>query len=265
MILGASFATSDPEQWLNRALFYGDGIFETMRFAGGQIPLFKWHQQRMNGGLERLHLDQPDWPAIITAIGQMPKELVSSAVIKLVVFRKTQHRGYQPATQMSEWLLLAEPFAPDQKTTYTLGVATGRLADQPMLAGMKHLNRLEQVMVADELNDQDVDDLLVLNQQGNVIETTRQNLVVVKDGQLLTPDLSLCGVRGVALEWLKSQYNVSETSFEINDMLRFDEVLLGNSLHGFRPVSQIKGLDSIGTARQVHGKISDLWNRLFKA
>ena len=266
MIIGASFDVTQPEMWLNRALYYGDGVFETMRSERAAIPLLMWHQRRLANSLERLKLEPFDWQQVTKALTVLPDEFAGRCVLKLLVFRAGGGRGYRPVTPAIEWLLIAGkcPDVPDHDTV-SLGISELRISDQPTLAGMKHLNRLEQVMMADALNQQSVDELLVLNQHDEVLETTQQNLLLVKEDRLYTPTLDQNGVHGVALAWLASQFQVHEGRFKLEDMLDCSEILVANAVRGFRSVSAINGLDWIGTEQQFHGKISHMWNALFSS
>ena len=266
MIIDASFDVTQPELWLNRALYYGDGVFETMRTERATIPLLKWHQKRLADSLQRLKLNQFDWQQVTHALTDLPDEFARRCVLKLLVFRAGGGRGYRPVTGDIDWLLIAGECPKETgQGTVSLGVSELRLSDQQTLAGMKHLNRLEQVLIADELNQQTVDDVLVLSQDDEVLETTQHNLLLVKDHQLYTPELDRNGVHGVALAWLKSQCQVQEMRFRLDDLLACSEVLVANSVRGFRSVSSINGLDWVGTERHFHGKISRMWNTLFSS
>jgi 4-amino-4-deoxychorismate lyase len=266
MIIDASFDVNQPELWLNRALYYGDGVFETMRCHEATIPLARWHQQRLSDSLERLTLKPFDWQQVTRALSRLPDEFARRCVLKLLVFRAGGGRGYRPVTRAIDWLLTVGE-CPDVVglDSVRLGVSKQRLSDQPTLAGLKHLNRLEQVLIADELNQQTVDDVLVLSQHDEVLETTQHNLLLVKDHQLFTPALDRNGVHGVALAWLKSQCQVQEMRFRLDDLLACSEILVANSVRGFRSVSSINGLDWVGTERHFHGKISRMWNTLFSS
>jgi 4-amino-4-deoxychorismate lyase len=266
MIIDASFDVTQPELWLNRALYYGDGVFETMRCQGAAIPLARWHQQRLADSLEVLGLESFDWRKVNDCLQQLPDPYVQQSVLKLLVFRAGGGRGYRPVTRSIDWMLIAGD-CPDVASdeALRLGVSDQRLSDQPTLAGLKHLSRLEQVMIAGELDQQAADELLVLNQHDEVLETTQHNVLLVKGDQLYTPKLDCNGVRGVALAWLKSQFRVREARFLISDLSAFDEIMLANSVRGFRSVSAINGLDWVATERCFHGKIGHMWNTLFSS
>jgi 4-amino-4-deoxychorismate lyase len=266
MIIAASFDINDPNNWNNRALQYGDGIFETMRLHHNKIPLSSWHQSRLQKGLKRLNLQALDWWLIENKIKQhCPIHLQRNAVIKLVVFRRSQGRTYQPKSTEIEWMITVSDFiAGKNKAPFHLAVAKTKLFKNKRLAGIKHLNRLEQVMIANELNEaDDVDDLLVLDEKNRVIETTCQNVVLIKNNQLYTPKIKNCGIKGVGLKWLNAHFNLTSIHINIKDMAQFDGMMVGNSVRGFGLVSAIHGQHSFVTSQLIHDKIVLKWNETF--
>jgi 4-amino-4-deoxychorismate lyase len=120
-----------------------------------------------------------------------------------------------------------------------------RLSHQPRLAGIKHLNRLENVLAAAEWQNPDVAEGLLCDSEGNVIEGTRSNLFLVRHGELLTPDLSRCGVAGVqrqrVLDWAATRnLPASVGRVTLQDVLDADEVFLTNSVIGLWPVREFQ-------------------------
>jgi 4-amino-4-deoxychorismate lyase len=119
-----------------------------------------------------------------------------------------------------------------------------RLSYQPKLAGIKHLNRLENVMARMEWQEDTIFDGLLLDQQGNVIECTMSNVFARFDQTLITPDLGQCGVMGVTRQriiglaaMLKMNIEVGEISMD--RLLQADEVIVCNSLYGAFQVAKI--------------------------
>ena len=139
-----------------------------------------------------------------------------------------------------------------------------------MLAGIKHLSRLEQVMLASELNEYEtIDDLLVIDVKKRIIETSHQNLVLIKNNQLFTPKLNKSGVKGVALQWLKAHHKVQTQHIKVQSLKNYDAMMVCNSIRGFRLVDAIepgrKQCISFGTRHDIHDKISSQWDALFKS
>ncbi len=118
-----------------------------------------------------------------------------------------------------------------------LRVCDIRLAEQPLLAGMKHLNRLEQVLARAEWNDPAIAEGVLCDSHGRVISATMANLFAVVDGELLTPALDRCGVAGVARAEVLAQCPQTRVGELALDALRgASEVFLSSSVRGIVPV-----------------------------
>lgn len=266
MIVAASFNIRDPEQWNNRALQYGDGLFETMRFHRNEIPLWGLHRNRLIKGMKRLNLDIPDLEQIVGEVKQQCGVRNSvNGVIKLTVFRTFQARSYQAKNNAVQWLATLDGLTHDpHNQSVVLAVADKKLSKQPMLGGIKHLNRLEQVLLANELSQHpEADDLLVLNEHNQIIETTYQNTVMIKDNQIFTPKLKSSGVKGVALQWLKNNFKVKSLNIKLNDLSGFQALMVCNSVRGFKLVSEVRSVNSFVTSHPVHDKIVHQWRQMF--
>lgn len=268
MIIAASFDINDPELWNNRALQYGDGLFETMRCHRGDLPLWDFHVKRALWGLKALSLNPPDFSDLYeTIITECDAFNHADYVVKLVIFRQHKNRTYQPQSHDIDWFISVTPFAQSRANqAFTLACASFKLSQQPALAGIKHLSRLEQVMAAAELNTlEGVDDLLVFDHNNRLIESSCQNVVLLRSGQLFTPDLTQCGVSGVALDWLKTEFEVVTQVINLDQLRYFDGMLLCNAVRGFTVVKKIKELQSFSTSHAIHDKIKHHWNKLLKS
>ncbi len=270
MIIAASFDINNPELWINRGLSYGDGLFETMCFNGHGIPLLDFHLKRLNKGLKKLQLDIFDGKVIESFV---ETQLVNQQqmVIKLTVFRTNQKRTYQPLSSGIEWLLTAEKLSLEKSDQpLKIKCSERKIAHQPLLAGMKHLSRLEQVVMASELNDHnDVDDLLITDVNNDIIETTYQNIILVKENQLFTPQLNMAGVEGVALQWLKINHEVNCEQINVEDIGSYECMMTCNSIRGFSSVDSLLTIEkqciSFGTKHVIRDKITRQWDTLFNS
>jgi len=251
-------------------LSYGDGLFETMRLSQNRIPLLDYHLSRLAKGLNKLQLNDFDRLNIEKLL---TNKLVRNqqAIIKLVVFRANQARTYRPLTHDIEWLLSLEKL-PQVQTGKPLKMALSEqiISQQPILAGIKHLSRLEQVMLAAELNQhEEIDDLLVLDVENRIIESSYQNVVMIKGHQLFTPKLNKSGVKGVALKWLKTNQDVRAKHIKVEDLCNYDGMMVCNSIRGFSMVEAIKQnrkqCISFSTTHDIHDKITVQWDALFNS
>lgn len=217
-------------------------------------PLYKQlHLDRLTRGLQALAF--PD--CLATVAEQLDRAAFAVkelgwhwAVLKVCVTRGSGPRGYGPPTHPSPRVVIyATAIARDcasMREPAALSVASVRLATQPLLAGIKHLNRLEQVLAAAQATTQGVDESLLLDQSGNLNSVTAGNLFLVRKGQLLTPPLQDCGVEGtrrrlIIDKWAPSMgLAVSEEKLTVGDLESIEEVFYCNSLLGLRAVARIE-------------------------
>ncbi len=229
---------------LDRGFAYGDGLFESVRFIGEEAPLWSRHMQRLAEGCRRLRIPLPDVSQLWAEAIEVSRHLAHS-VVRITVTRGVGERGYASLPRPRPTRVLAA-FAPPVVVSESLdqGLALRmcelRLAEQPRLAGIKHLNRLEQVLARAEWSDPAIAEGILRDGQGRVISATMANLFARIDGQLLTPAVDRCGVAGVArAEVLATcpQARVGEITLEA--LLCASEVFLSSSVRGILPVRSL--------------------------
>ncbi|MBI5436931.1 MAG: aminodeoxychorismate lyase [Nitrosomonadales bacterium] len=233
----------------DRGLLYGDGVFRTLRAIQGKAQHWLLHYQKLQHDCAALGIACPDVALLSAELNDL---LVQhpDGVVKLIVTRGEGTRGYPPSIlpiPARIWDVSAMPDYPADWAIYGIKarLCQLRLSQQPRLAGIKHLNRLENVLAAAEWEDADIAEGVLLDAPGNVIEGTRSNLFLVRDGALLTPDLSRCGVAGVqrerVMEWAAA-HNVPcrAEQFGLAELLAADEIFLVNSIIGLWPVRELQ-------------------------
>lgn len=233
----------------DRGLQYGDGLFETMSVRNGRVPLWNRHLARLLDGCARLKIEAPHLSRLEAEILLAVQDL-TCGVAKLIVTRGVGERGYC-AARGAPTRILSVHTAPQ----YPLGhrsqgvhvrVCRTRLGLNPALAGVKHLNRLEQVMARSEWDDAQVAEGLMLDMRDRVIEGTSTNLFFTEGNILVTPDLSDAGVAGIMRGLLLERAPAwgLETRIEQVSLARLknaDEVFLSNSAIGVWPVCSLEG------------------------
>ncbi len=241
----------------DRGFNYGDGLFETIALIDRKLPLWAWHHERLLEGCSRLAI--PVESSLVAAhvggfVQQLPTE-ITHGVIKIVVSRGEGGRGYAPPSTVKPTICITyHELVPDidkeEPSEVCLGLCQLRLSSQPLLAGIKHLNRLENIIARAELDNAPVDDGVLLDAQGWVIETTAANLFVVKNSQIKTPALSAAGVNGVARRFIienfpqifnASRCSLSVENVSLQDVKEADEVFCTNSIRGVRVVRTFAG------------------------
>lgn len=230
----------------DRGLSYGDGLFETIAISDSHPELLDAHFKRLALGLDRLGF--PD-----DVIGLVKHDLSTiclegDAVLKITVTRGVGLRGYAlpPKTEVTR--IISVSMRPALSDNSEKGVAVRlcnyRLPINPVLAQIKHLNRLDQVMARSEWDDQSISEGIVLDAEGYIVEGTMSNLFWVASGIVYTPLIDRCGVKGVMRDHLLSimrneNIAVEQVRSPLNALLQADEVFICNSLIGIWPVIQI--------------------------
>ena len=226
---------------LDRGLLYGDGLFETVLFVDGEAALWARHMARLTAGCARLALPLPD-PALLATEAAQMIDVRGRALLRITLTRGVGARGYAPPERTPATRIVAAFAAPDVAAHwYAAGIrlrfCDTRLALQPRLAGIKHLNRLEQVLARAEWNDPAIAEGLMLDTEGHVIAATAANLFAVIDGRLCTPRLDRCGVAGVARAEVMAQVATAETDLDPAALERASEMFLTSAVRGVLPVT----------------------------
>ncbi len=222
----------------NRGLNYGDGVFETMRVDHGGVPLWSRHLARLGEGAQRLGISLPERAFIEARLHELCAG-VDTGVVKLLLTRGDGGRGYAPSVDAPPvWVLSLHPLPPRQ-TALQLHACNTRLATQPLLAGIKHCNRLEQVLARTEAQRAGCDEGLMRDMAGNVVCATAANVLAHCDGRWLTPPIEHCGVVGVLRGWLLEQGMLEVVELSMEALAAADALALCNAVRGILPVARL--------------------------
>jgi len=236
----------------DRGLAFGDGLFETMRLSNGRIPLLPYHLDRLVDGCVRLAIPVTR-SSIELSLDRFKAVLsIPSCILKLTVTRGSGGRGYRPPAAVNTSPSLIWQSLPLLDTTsmahdgVVLQLCHSPIYPNPLLAGLKHLNRLDYVLAARNLSDDPDVQGLLLDPQDNLLETIHHNLFLVKGGILKTPSLQVSGVKGVMrrliLERLApaASIPVKEGNLALRDLRAADEAFIANSVRGIWPVRRFQ-------------------------
>jgi len=243
-INGRPEACVDPR---DRGFCYGHGVFETMKLSAGQVPLWKFHRRRLLHGLAVIGICA-DATELELELQQVLTKIPDAGTLKLVVTAGAGSRGYRAiaplkATTIFQWFPHSVQVEP---APVSLQVCQYSLPHNPYLAGIKHLNRLDQVLAAQELEAEDQGLLLDVN--GAVIEALSHNLFIRRGEHWMTPRLDHCGVAGVMRAVLMEKVfprlslNVTEAYVELFELLTADEIFICNAVAGIQAVATVKTL-----------------------
>ena len=236
----------------DRGLAYGDGLFSTIKVERGKVQLWDFHLQRLQLGAQRLFFPDMDWSLLTDEVQSLAKTLTDKpeAVIKIILTRGSGGRGYSSKGCVEPLRILSSHDFPEfykqwQNEGIKVILCQQKLATNPQLAGLKTLNRLEQVLIKHELEMQQAVEGIVCDSNGFVVETCTANIFIYLDNQWLTPKLDACGVAGVkrrqVMEAAKQAgITVSEVNLTVDDLLKAQALCLTNALMGIVPVKQFQ-------------------------
>lgn len=251
--VGATAVAALPDH--DRGLAYGDGLFETMRAHRGTVHWWDAHWQRLERGARALHLALPPQDRVRSEAQSLLEG--SEGVLKLIVTRGSGGRGYAPPPHAEpHWTLAVHPL-PAPTAALHLRWCDTRLSLQPLLAGLKHCNRLEQVLARAEWNDASIHEGLLRSAEGDVVGATSANLFVLHEGHWTTPAIDRCGIAGVCRAWAMATLAASETRLAVTDVEAADAVFLCNAVRGILPVARLGA-----RSWQSHPQVADLQRRL---
>lgn len=230
----------------DRGLAYGDGVFRTLRVRDGKPLHWRRHHQKLAHDCAALHIPVPDQTALLNEV-RVVSQTCADAAVKIIVTRGSGERGYappQPSAPMRVVLGTLYSPLPHADAGLAVHLCRLRLGHQPALAGIKHLNRLENVLARSEWHDAAIGEGLLLDQEGLAVGGTMSNLFVVEAGQLLTPLLDRCGVAGVTRDRVMAAASAAgivcvEQRLPLQRVLDADEAFLVNSLMGLRSVARL--------------------------
>jgi 4-amino-4-deoxychorismate lyase len=248
VLVNGRFADRVPAT--DRGLQYGDGLFETIAVRDGRPCLWHRHLQRLGAGCERLRIPPPE-PSALAAEARALLDAADdrNGVLKLIVTRGSGARGYAPpAAPQPTRVLFFHPGLPGQTRGAGAGVrltlCETRLGDNARLAGIKHLNRLEQVLARAEWSDPTILDGIMCDGAGRAICGTMSNLYALDDKGISTPPLDRCGVvgtvRGVMQECARALgIPFRERHLRPADLFAADGLVISNALLGALPVARL--------------------------
>jgi branched-subunit amino acid aminotransferase/4-amino-4-deoxychorismate lyase len=248
----------------NRSFLYGDGIFESIRVNKGELLNFEAHLDRIRLGLNTLLIDSPKEFISSEGLGNeclkvIEKSQYRNARIRINLFRE-EGGFYSPDGNGLNYTIsifpLDEPAYELNEQGYKAELYQGFKKSMNMLSSVKTCNALLYVLAGVEKNKLGLDEMILLNEKGNLCESISSNIFIVINGAVYTPELSEGPVAGVMRSKIISllgseKKKVNETTLRPMDLMRADEVFLSNAIQGIRWVSQI--------GKKEYGKEFSLW------
>ena len=243
----------------NRAIQYGDGLFETILCDKRELLYWQQHYQRLQSSSAKVKINCPDEHLLLADIKTLLDNIEQSSnntyVIKIIISRGASERGYLFDKDSRETRIVVLSALDTDYSAFTTGqllkgelyLCEQQVSINKNLAGLKHLNRLENVLARNEWANSATNtiiDGLMLDANAHVIEGTMSNLFAIKHRRLITPDLEYSGIKGVMREVIidiarHNEIDVSICDITLEELLSMDECFISNSLIGIKAVDRI--------------------------
>jgi 4-amino-4-deoxychorismate lyase len=235
----------------DRAVHFGDGLFETIACRNGRPRFLSLHLERLLLGCQRLGIEPGDLGEVRAEVSSLARE-VESAIVKVIVTRGTAlARGYgvtgrEKATRITFRYAWPPETSRESQDGVRVRTAQLRLGENPALAGLKHCNRLEQILARREWTDPEIVESLLFSSSGRLVSGTMSNVFIVEGSRLRTPRLDLCGVAGVMRrvvmrEAERAGISVQEDVLGVDDVGKASELFLTNARIGLWPLRELDG------------------------
>ena len=232
----------------DRGLHYGDGLFETITVENMQLLCWDEHLKRLERGCIKLNIAVPDKNLLKNEVSALINT-ESQGIIKIIISRGQGGRGYKILENIAPTRIISlYPWSYQYDQNSSSGVKTRickyRYAKNPLLAGIKHLNRLEQILARSEWNDDSIAEGIVMDSENYIIEGTMSNIFCIIGKTLYTPDLSACGIEGIVrgkiIELASNlKFNVEIKKMSLGFLMNAEEIFMCNSIIGVWPVNII--------------------------
>ncbi len=229
----------------NRNTQFGDGLFETCLVENKKLLFWSNHFERMKLGCDRLKISMIDetlWLSDIKKAFSLMK--IDNCIVKLVLSRGESLRGYSYKDNIRpiRITIVSELKNNNQDKAFSLEFCNSGYNSNPKLAGIKHCNRLEQVIARAGIK---VDDGIMLDENENVVSVTQGNIFCIQGNRLITPNLDKCGIEGTRRAVILKiavdlGFDINIKNLSVAELLRSDEVFISNSIQGVGPVNQIE-------------------------
>jgi 4-amino-4-deoxychorismate lyase len=239
---------------LDRGLHFGDGVFETVACLHGRARFLALHLERLARGCRALGFPPPPDELLRHELGRLAVAQDRS-IVKLIVTRgPATVRGYAVSgREQATRLAIRYPWPVEdpvlQQQGASVRIAAMRLGENPALAGLKHCNRLEQILARSEPAAAGAAETLMLSRSGKLVSGTMTNVFLV-DGpahspRLRTPAIDSCGVAGVMRrvvlrEAARCGVMATECALWPADLAAATEIFLTNARVGIWPVGRLE-------------------------
>lgn len=232
---------------LDRGLAYGDGFFTTAKVVNAKVEMLNEHIERLFNTAIQLKINNLDIEKIESDM-QIIASKYELAVLKVIVTAGSGGRGYSRMESLTPTVIISvHDYPMSYLSQYEEGISVGisktKLSVNGQLSGLKHLNRLDQVLVKKDLESLPFDDLLVFNWNEHLIEASAANVFWFdRDEELYTPSVELSGVNGLMRQRILSHYpNTKIVKVDKEYLNEINSMFICNAVMGIMPVKSLAG------------------------
>lgn len=262
-LINGAYQTHLPAN--DRSIQFGDGCFTTARIVAGEIRFLSLHIARLQQACQRLLIPFTQWQTLETEMTEVARSQ-DYAVLKVIISRGSGGRGYNPTQCDNPVRIMSVSRFPDfyaewKNTGVTLGLSSVRMGINPSLAGIKHLNRLEQVLIRAELEQANQHETIVLDSDGMMVECCAANLFWREGEAVYTPYVDRSGVNGTMRQHIMAELTrqgrvVRQIRATPDALLHADEAFICNALMPIIPVRQ--AIATRYTSRELYSFLAPL-------
>ncbi len=237
---------------INRAMRFGDGLFETIRIINGDLVWWTEHFDRLQKGMRYLKLDLPELfidELLVDCLATIHRnQIKEGGILRVFVFRKGSG-GYIPTNYDFEYLIETVGLSSNKfslnKNGLKIGISNTVTINPSDESELKTLNKIPYIRAGIEAVNMGWDDILILNQKAKLVEASSSNLFIIKNGEILTPRVIDGILKGVARQKLielakENDWPIRAKDLKESDLLEAEEVFLSNSISGIRWVGSFK-------------------------
>jgi branched-subunit amino acid aminotransferase/4-amino-4-deoxychorismate lyase len=262
----------------NRSYLYGDGLFESVRIMNGKPINLENHYNRLVQGARAIKMR---FPAFFTVQFFEDKivELLNVSEIKeggkcRISLDRALGGTYIPETNEISYFIEVYPYEANyfelNSKGYEIDIYQDQKKQNNFLANYKTKNGLLYVMTAIAAKEKNLDDMLLTNEKGVIIESSNSNLFIVSNGVLYTPGLEdgcLAGTMRMQVINLAIQHGIKvyECSIMPQNLLAADEIFFTNAIRGIVWVGGYRTkryYNSLG--RKLQSFLNDYWSNHFE-
>ncbi len=225
-----------------RGFRFGDGLFESIRIAGGQTKHLQRHLRRLDKGLETLRFNPMTESLEEISETLIEKNKAQEGILRLCVSRGIGSQGYLPNVKTSP-TIIAEllPLPELSEDPITLWLANWQKPSRKSLpVEAKLMQGVNSTLARLEAQDNNCDEALMLNAQGAICEASSANIFWRTGGLIYTPAVKCGLLPGIAREILLEEMQVQQAAFDLDNLRLADSVMLCNSIRGAMPVYSLQ-------------------------